>query len=223
MVNEIGKNEPLRAKLAMEALSDEKRLEIIQVILQGGSKGLTASQISQAVRITVPTVLHHLALLAGADLIRFKYVRLDTVGREVKHWYVVDPLVYLQLDLETFSLIRSIENVRDLAMQYIVKQTGKGLLPPPEGFRVAEIRNALQIDSRVAEVVFDWLQENTESIAGHLSLMARKLFKSLPKITIMELEKKLKISGPWAINVMNDLVRSGDFKLVDMTTIAPTQ
>jgi len=132
MVNEIGKNEPLRAKLAMEALSDEKRLEIIQALLQSGRKGMTASQISQAVHITVPTVLHHLALLSGADLIRFKYVKLNSVGREVKHHYVVDPLIYLQVDLETFSLIRSLENIRDLAIQYINAQTAKGLLPPPK-------------------------------------------------------------------------------------------
>ncbi len=219
MVNQIGKNEPLKAKRVMEAVSDEKRLEIIHVLLKSGQ--LTASQISQAVQITVPTVLHHLALLAGAEIIRYKYVKLDTVGREVKHWYVVDPLIYLQLDLETFSLIRSWENIRDLALQYINAERGKGLLPPPGGFRVGDIREGLSVDSRVAEVVFDWLMENTEEIAMHLALNARKLFEGLPLISMEELIQKLRIEQQWAIAVLNQLVRSGDFKLVDMTTIAP--
>ncbi|MFX0200711.1 MAG: winged helix-turn-helix domain-containing protein [Candidatus Hodarchaeota archaeon] len=221
MVNQIGKNEPLKAKRVMEAVSDEKRLEIIHVLLKSGQ--LTASQISQAVEITVPTVLHHLALLAGAEIIRFKYVILDSVGREVKHWYVVDPLIYLQLDLETFSLIRSWENIRDLALQYINSERAKGLLPHPTGFRVGDIREVLRVDSRVAEVVFDWLMENTEEIAIHLALNTRKLFKDLPLINIEDLMKKLHIDHEWAIKVLNQLVRSGDFNLVDMTTIAPTR
>jgi DNA-binding transcriptional ArsR family regulator len=221
MVTEIGKNEPLRAKIAMEALSDEKRLEIIHVLLK--NQQMTASQISEAVRVTVPTVLHHLALLAGADLIRFKYIKLDSVGREVKHWYVVDPMVYLQLDLETFSLIRSLENVRDLSIQYINAQTAKGLLPAPGGFRVAEVQEALAVDSRVAEVVFDWLMENTEEISLYLAVAARKTFTGMPRISIQDLQQQLHISAEWAINVMNDLVRSGDFRLVDMQTIAPTR
>ncbi|MFQ5821121.1 MAG: winged helix-turn-helix domain-containing protein [Candidatus Heimdallarchaeota archaeon] len=221
MVNQIGKNEPLKAKRVMEAVSDEKRLEIIHVLLKSGQ--LTASQISQAVQITVPTVLHHLALLAGAEIIRFNYVKLDTVGREVKHWSVVDPLIYLQLDLETFSLIRSWENIQDLAIQYINTERGKGFLPPPQGFRVGDIRENLRVDSRVAEVVFDWLMENTEEIAMHLSLDARKLFEGIPLISMEDLMKKLQIEQEWAIAVLNQLVRSGDFKLVDMTTIAPTR
>jgi len=221
MVNQIGKNEPLKAKRVMEAVSDEKRLEIIHVLLKSGQ--LTASQISQAVHITVPTVLHHLALLAGAEIIRFKYVKLDTVGREVKHWYVVDPLIYIQLDLETISLIRSWENIRDLAHQYINAERAKGLLPPPQGFRVGDIREVLRVDSRVAEVVFDWLMENTEEIAMHLALDARKIFEGLPLISNEDLMKKLHIEQQWAIAVLNQLVRSGDFKLVDMTTIAPTK
>lgn len=221
MVTEIGKNEPLRAKIAMEALSDEKRLEIIHVLLK--NQQLTASQISEAVHVTVPTVLHHLALLAGADLIRFKYIKLATVGREVKHWYVVDPMVYLQIDLETFSLIRSLENVKDLSIQYINAQTAKGLLPAPGGFRVAEIQEALGVDSRVAEVVFDWLMENTEEISLYLALAARKAFTGMPRVSIQDLQQSLRISEEWAINVMNDLVRSGDFRLVDMQTIAPTR
>lgn len=221
MVNQIGKNEPLKAKRVMEAVSDEKRLEIIHVLLKSGQ--LTASQISQAVQITVPTVLHHLALLAGAEIIRFKYVKLDTVGREVKHWYVVDPLIYLQLDLETFSLIRSWENIQNLALQYIIAERAKGFLTPPQGFRVGDIREVLRVDSRVAEVVFDWLMENTEEIAMHLALDARKLFEGLPLISNEDLMKKLHIEQQWAIAVLNQLVRSGDFKLVDMTTIAPTK
>lgn len=221
MVNQIGKNEPLKAKRVMEAVSDEKRLEIIHVLLKSGQ--LTASQISQAVQITVPTVLHHLALLAGAEIIRFKYVKLDTVGREVKHWHVVDPLIYIQLDLETFSLIRSWENIQDLAIQYINAERGKGFLPPPQGFRVGDIRESLRVDSRVAEVVFDWLMENTEEIAMHLALDARKLFEGIPLISMEDLMKKLQIEQQWAIAVLNQLVRSGDFKLVDMTTIAPTR
>ncbi|MFQ6125080.1 MAG: winged helix-turn-helix domain-containing protein [Candidatus Heimdallarchaeota archaeon] len=221
MVNQIGKNEPLKAKRVMEAVSDEKRLEIIHVLLKNGQ--MTASQISQAVQITVPTVLHHLALLAGAEIIQFKYVKLDSVGREVKHWYVVDPLIYLQLDLETFSLIRSWENIQDLALQYINAERTKQLLPPPGGFRIGDIKEALRADSRVAEVVFDWLMENTEEIAMHLALIARKLFEGLPLISIDDLMKKLHIEQEWAIAVLNQLVRSGDFKLVDMTTIAPTR
>jgi len=221
MVNQIGKNEPLKAKRVMEAVSDEKRLEIIHVLLKSGQ--LTASQISQAVQITVPTVLHHLALLAGAEIIRFKYVKLDTVGREVKHWYVVDPIIYLQLDLETLSLIRSWENIQNLALQYIIAERAKGFLTPPQGFRVGDIREVLRVDSRVAEVVFDWLMENTEEIAMHLALDARKLFEDLPLISNEDLMKKLHIEQQWAIAVLNQLVRSGDFKLVDMTTIAPTK
>jgi len=81
----------------------------------------------------------------------------------------------------------------------------------------------LGIDSRVAEVVFDWLVEGTEEISMYLGLLARKIFGALPSISIHDLQKKLHISGEWAINVMNDLVRSGDFRLVDMETIAPTR
>lgn len=221
MVHEIGKNEPLRAKLVMEALGDEKRLEIVQALLQ--NRQLTASQISGAVNVTVPTVLHHLTLLHNAGLVRFKYVKLDTVGREVKHHYVVDPMIYLQIDLESFSLIRSLENIRDLALQYINAQRAKELLPPPGGFRVADIQEVLRVDSRVAEVVCDWLMENTEEISMHLALIARKIFGDRPQIRIEDLMNQLHIDQQWAFSILNDLVRSGDFKLVDMSTITPNR
>ena len=71
---------PETAVSAFGALAQDTRLSVFRMLVQAGSKGLSAGEIAAATKTSAPTMSHHLAILERSGL-----ARLTRHGRSIRY------------------------------------------------------------------------------------------------------------------------------------------
>jgi DNA-binding transcriptional ArsR family regulator len=93
--------------LIIKALSDPTRLLIIDEILNTGDRGVTAADLSRKINKKIPSTLHQLEILKTANIIEDKMVYVDSIGREIKHWFIPKERYKIIIDLSLSSLSKA--------------------------------------------------------------------------------------------------------------------
>ncbi|OLS24395.1 MAG: hypothetical protein HeimC3_19920 [Candidatus Heimdallarchaeota archaeon LC_3] len=93
--------------LIIKALSDPTRLMIINEILDTGEMGITAADLSRKIDKKIPSTLHQLEILKSANIVDDKMVYVDTIGRDIKHWFIPKERHKIVIDLSLGSLSKA--------------------------------------------------------------------------------------------------------------------
>ena len=87
------------------ALSDPTRLRIINEIILAGR--LTAADLGRKLNKKIPSILHQLEILKKANIVIDEMIFVDTIGREIKHWFVPQERLVTILDISLPALARN--------------------------------------------------------------------------------------------------------------------
>ncbi len=87
----------------IQALGEKTRLEILRLLLEAEPNGLTAKELAALVNKKIPTILHHLEILAEAGCIYHELKPHREYKREVKHWRVIQNNITLNIDLKILA------------------------------------------------------------------------------------------------------------------------
>lgn len=93
--------------LIIKALSDPTRLVMIDEILETGDRGITAADLSRKINKKIPSTLHQLEILKSANIIDDRMIHVDTIGREIKHWFIPKERHKIIIDLSLSSLSKA--------------------------------------------------------------------------------------------------------------------
>ncbi len=84
-VREFSSNEPQKIINIISTLTDNTRLEILSLLMQN-REGLTAADISRHIDKKIPSTIYQLEIIQDSGLIRSEMKRVESIGRDIKHW-----------------------------------------------------------------------------------------------------------------------------------------
>lgn len=84
-VREFSSNEPQKILNIISTLTDNTRLEILSLLMQN-PEGLTASNISSHIDKKIPSTIYQLEIIQASGLIRSEMKKVESIGRDIKHW-----------------------------------------------------------------------------------------------------------------------------------------
>ena len=202
----ISKNRPLDAKFLLDTIQDKTRKSIIRFLIDNSRFGLTAGELNKLLDVSLPTILSHMEILTGSGLVRFEWKKRR--GKMVRVYNIVDAILTVQIDLESFVRIPPRSALQELAMSYIDKARETTL---PKRILVEDVAKVLECDHKTAVIVFDYMKSTKEDIVKYLSSHALKEFEAMEAFTKEDLKKVLRVDERWATEVIDSLVDSGHF------------
>ena len=206
MTRVVAWNRPVEARLVIQALSSPTRVAMLRMIADK-AQGATASELAKALSLSLPTALEHLSILLGAGLIRWEW-RVEG-RRSVRVYKLVDRRVAIQLDLDAYTHLPELEELKSMMISFVERSMeGKGLPAKPT---VSEVEKLLGVDSRTAIAVVDYMLKSEEEIVDHLASKAMPILEGVKEITTSELAAKLKIHEYWAARIARKLEEKGLF------------
>ncbi len=216
----------------IEALADPTRRKMLVLIQQNAPTGLTASQLADKLRKKIPTILHHLKTLEEVGLASFKMQRMDSGGREVKHWNIKNEKILVKIDmseigflpedyiLSLFNAISSLYNKDEFKTQNKRITTNFGeeadidtimdLLKtryPDITFRQAEIiQNTLKREKDLYLYLEEWIRNEFKNSRDPITGTSLQL-------DWWEFGEHFKLGEKLRERIFESLVRSSDFVL----------
>lgn len=204
----IPKNRPVEIRMIINALSGDTRLRILKVLLQH-PEGLTASEISSKINLTLPTTLTHLNQLISAGLIKWIYAKRGK--RLLKLYKVTSKEIVLNVDLEILSNSPSLEKLENLLWQLVQKYRQQGVLPPMPS--IEDIEKLLKIEKNEAIALIDYFKVSEERIVEKLSTELEEKMRDKEEISLKDISEKLRVHDYWAIQVARKLEEKGNYIL----------
>ncbi|NHJ02455.1 MAG: ArsR family transcriptional regulator [Candidatus Heimdallarchaeota archaeon] len=218
----------------IEALADPTRRKILLLIQQNAPKGLTASQLADKLRKKIPTILHHLKSLEELGLAEFTMERMESGGREVKHWNITHQKILVKIDmneigflpedyiLTLFNAISALYNKPELKNQNkrINANFGEEIDPdtiidllnkryPNITFRQAEvIQNTLKREKDLLVYIEEWIRNEFKNSRDPITGTSLQL-------DWWEFGEYFKLGEKLRERIFDKLVRSGDFVLYE--------
>jgi len=159
----ISRREPIKAWLVMEALKEETRQRIIELLLEKGEMSLT--EIQEYINKTLPTLLFHINALEKAGLISWKGAKRGK--KKTKVYFVKSKILEIEIDIEIFSKIVDIKRVRGLVYELVDKILDSNNKLPRE-ISIKKISEVLEVDYNTALIVRDYINNFEEDIAKYL-------------------------------------------------------
>jgi len=199
----INKDDPAKAKVVIDAINDRTRLDILKILFQNPT-GLTAAQIAQALKKTIPTILSHLSILTEAGILSIMYTSYR--GRTLKLYKIAETEIVLELDLTKYIWVPFRSYLDSWVTQYIKYKREHEILPSK--LNAKDIANVLQIDERSAEYIKSYIENNVDWLNSLIN-DALQILSLKNEITIPELSKALGIARPWAIKLADLLQYHG--------------
>lgn len=201
----IPKNRPVEIRMIINALSGDTRLRILKVLLQH-PEGLTASEISSKINLTLPTTLTHLNQLISAGLIKWIYAKRGK--RLLKLYKVTSKEIVLNVDLEILSNSPPLEKLENLLWQLVQKYRQQGVLPPMPS--IEDIEKLLKIEKNEAIALIDYFKVSEERIVEKLSTELEEKIRDKEEISLKDISEKLRVHDYWAIQVARKLEEKGN-------------
>jgi len=190
MVIKITHKNPIEAKYFIEALASEPKLKIIKLLVDG--KSLTATEISNKLNISLSTIIDHLNQLVKANILTTSLIKRR--GKLIKTYKLRDYIWSVKIDLRTYVNLLDIEEIENLAREYIERKIQeKGL---PIKFNIKELMNYLNLNLDKAYIVLNYLK-NEDNVISILEEIFNKKF-SESEIPINKLAEKMNIHVYWA-------------------------
>ncbi len=211
MTISIGRNNPVRIRLVLEALSSKPRLNIIKLLIEKGR--LTASEISQLTNTSLSTIMEHLELLQAAGLIRWTLTKRGR--RKVKLYQLTAKYIDLKIDLNTLVEVTDISSIREQLKRYIELKTEQDKLPLKTNLN--DITKTLNLKNMMKAIaILDMFNYDEEYIVG---ILAEKIknYKLPETIEINELAQKMNIHEYWALRLAQRLGETDEYMLTGKT------
>jgi DNA-binding MarR family transcriptional regulator len=205
----IGRNNPIRARLILEALASKPRLKLIRLILENDK--LTASELSELTGISLSTIIEHLDLLCAAGILRWHLVKRGR--RRVKQYFLSSRYIELKIDLSTLTEAIDIYEIRELLAKYIVKKIGVSRLPLKTDVR--DISNTLELGNMVKAIAILDLFNYDEEYVINVLIGELDRVGEIDNIDVRDLARKLNVHEYWALRVAQKLSESGKYILKD--------
>ena len=190
----VTRREPVKAWLVMEAIKEETRQKIIQLLLE--KKEMTLTEIQEHVKKTLPTLLFHMNALEKAGIITWKTAKKGK--KTTKVYKIKTKILEIEIDIEVFSKISNMKTIDKIAKDTINKLQEKGI----------KIKKDISIDDLVstgldaltALIVKDYIENYEEEIAKYLYEKHKEVLdKTNDPIEIAE---KLNIDVYWAARLL---------------------
>ncbi|RLE59848.1 MAG: hypothetical protein DRJ35_04785 [Thermoprotei archaeon] len=204
MTIRIARNRPVLALLVIESLSSESRRKIIKELLNE-KQGLSASELSRRLGLTLPTILSHLDKLVATGIVRI--IPLRERGRVQKLYRLPDKDLQMYIDLRLLANIPEKETLKEYLAKYIEESRRRA--PLTERFDPQVIMDVLGVDFNTAIMLADYFNMSTEEIVGMLVKEAEALVREKEEVTLEELERLLRVTTYWAVKVANRLEELG--------------
>ncbi len=204
MTIRIARNRPVLALLVIESLSSESRRKIIKELLNE-KQGLSASELSRRLGLTLPTILSHLDKLVASGIVRI--IPLRERGRVQKLYRLPDKDLQMYIDLRLLANIPEKETLKEYLAKYIEESRRRA--PLTERFDPQVIMDVLGVDFNTAIMLADYFNMSTEEIVGMLVKEAEALVREKEEVTLEELERLLRVTTYWAVKVANRLEELG--------------
>lgn len=204
MTLRIAKTRPVLALLVITALSSESRRRIVKELLQARN-GLSASQISKRLGLSIPTILSHLDKLLAAGIVRAVPVRER--GRIQKLYRVIDKELQLVVDLNLLSKVPPEDVLKEQLERYI-KESRK-TMPLSERFDPDRIMEVLGVDFETAIMLADYFNMCKEDIVSILVEELREKLSGREEVSLAEIENYLRVTTFWAIKVAGRMEELG--------------
>ncbi len=189
----IGRNNPIWARLVLEALASKPRLNIIKLLIEKGP--LTASEISEETGTSLSTIMEHLDILTASGILRWTLVKRGR--RRVKQYSLASKMVELKIDLTTLIWAIDIEEKRRLLKRYIyIKMERDGFPLKPTSKDIQEVLGLR--DLREAIAILDLINRDEAYV---VKVLEEKMEPEIvgDGISIRDLAKKLNIHEYWAL------------------------
>jgi len=207
----ISKDDPYRARVLIDALSDKTRLEILKLLMNNPT-GMTAAQIARILNKTIPTILSHLEILTEAGILRIDYTMYR--GRALKLYSISEKEISVEIDLQKFVWI-PLRSYLDLwVSQYIKIKRETDILPSKVSAK--DIAKILGIDERTAVHIKEQIENNPNWLSSLVN-EALQILSQRGFITIADLSKSLSIARIWAKKLAELIVQQGYAYLKDDT------
>ena len=125
-MREFSFDEPQKVLSIISTLTDNTRLEILSLLIQN-REGLTAADISRQIDKKIPSTIYQLEIIQASGLIKSEMKRVDSIGREIKHWILSDENFHFLFKVDLNILINesmlSID-IRDAYLTILQKEKG---------------------------------------------------------------------------------------------------
>lgn len=204
MTIRIARNRPVLALLIIEALSSESRRKIVKELLNE-KQGLSASELSRRLGLTLPTILSHLDKLVASGIVRI--IPLREKGRVQKLYRLSDKDLQMYIDLGLLANIPEEETLKEHLAKYIEESRKRA--PLTEKFDPQVIMDILGVDFNTAIMLADYFNMSTEEIVGMLVKEAESFVKDKEEVRLEDIERLLRVTTYWAVKVANRLEELG--------------
>lgn len=184
----------------MEALKEETRQKIIDLLLTHGELSLT--EIQQRLGKTLPTLLFHVNMLEKAGLVSWK---LSKKGRKTtKTYFIRTKLISMDVDIEVFSKAMNLKMLNQL-LDSLVEKSASIIGFIPRQYSVSDIVKVLNVDAFTATALKDYLETYEEEFVKKIVDKFSEKINSIEKIDPDTVAKELKIDVYWAAKVLKEL------------------
>jgi len=208
LVKTIPKTRPVETKIVIAALNGATRLQILRILIES-QRGLTASEISSRLKLTLPTTLMHIEQLVSAGLVKWFYSKRGK--RLIKVYRVAERELNINIDLYTLSLTPSIDELDKLLKKFIDEYRKFKVLPSSPSLE--EIEGILNVDRYIALALLDYFRLSEDKIVEKLAKELETRLEERGEISLGEISKELKVHEYWAIQVVRKLEERGNFIL----------
>jgi len=191
----ISRREPIKAWLVMEALREETRQKIIELLLEKGEMSLT--EIQGFVGKTLPTLLFHMNALERAGLVSWRSAKRGK--KTTKVYYIKSKILNLEIDIDTFSRIGDLKRVEGLVFEMIEKILASGNKFDKE-LPIAKISRLMEVDYNTALVMRDYIVNFEDEIVKYLYEKFKD--KMIDLKDPLEIAEKFNISLYWAARLV---------------------
>jgi len=191
----VTRREPIKAWLVMEAIKEETRQRIIELLLEKGELSLT--EIQKFVGKTLPTLLFHMNILEKAGIISWKSAKREK--KTTKVYFIKTKILSVEIDIEIFSKISNIKKLEELVTKTVEKflEEGREL---KRDLSISEISEIMNVDYNTALVIKDYIQNFDEEIVKYLYNKFKEEIAGIKDP--LEISEKLKIDLYWAAKLL---------------------
>ncbi len=158
----ITRREPIRAFLLLDALKDETRRKIIDILLK--RKEVTLTEVKNELGKTLPTLMFHFTLLEKTGLISWKIAKKGR--KKTRVYYLKGDLVEIELDLNLISKIPKLSTVKELAIRYVDIEMDEGFLE--REISLDDIIKRLGVDEKLATAIKNYIEIFEDEITKHI-------------------------------------------------------
>lgn len=123
-MREISSDEPQKILSIIATLNDNTRLEILSLLMQN-REGMTAADISRRIDKKIPSTIYQLEIIQASGLIYSDMRRVESIGREIKHWILSEENFHFNFKVDLSILINESSlsiTIRDLYVALLHKR-----------------------------------------------------------------------------------------------------